>query len=101
LEKKEKEIQIVKNFLHNNQYNATITNVTYSDKMIQNKEQGEEEDKQGDNNKEKWITLTYCGKEMKYLAKLLKGTNVKRPYKISNTSTIEKILGYKNDGRER
>jgi len=63
--------------------------------MIENKEQGKEEDKQGDNNQEKWITLT-CGKEIKHLAKLLKGTNVKRAYKISNTT--EKILGYKNDG---
>jgi len=67
--------------------------------MIENKEQGKEEDKQGDNNQEKWITLTYGGKEVKYLAKLLKGTNVKRVYKIGNT--IVKILGYKNDGRER
>jgi len=36
MEKTEKEIQIVKRFLHNNQYNqynVTITNITNSDKM--------------------------------------------------------------------
>jgi hypothetical protein len=99
LEKKEKEIQIVKSFLHNNQYNATLINITYFDKMIENKEQGEEEDKLGDNSQEKWITPTYGGKEVKYLAKLLTGTNVKITYKTSNT--IDKILAYKKDGRER
>jgi hypothetical protein len=77
LEKKEKETQIVNSFLHNNQYNASIINITYSDKMTENKERGKEEDKQGDNNQEKWITLTYGDKEVKYLAKLFKDTNSK------------------------
>jgi hypothetical protein len=72
LEKKEKEIQIVKSFLHNNQYNATIINITYFDKMIANKEQGKEEDKQGDSNQEKWITLTCGGIEVKYSPNYLK-----------------------------
>jgi hypothetical protein len=76
LEKKEKETQIVNSFLHNNQYNASIINITYSIKMTENKERGKE-DEQGENNQEKWSTLTYGDKEVKYLAKLFKYTNVK------------------------
>jgi len=52
--------------------------------MEEIKEQGKEEDKHEDNNHEKWITLTNGGKDVKYLAKLLKGTNVKMAYKTSN-----------------
>jgi hypothetical protein len=50
--------------------------------MKEIKEQGKEEDKLGDNNHEKWITLTCGGKEVKYLAKLIKGTMSKQHTKL-------------------
>jgi hypothetical protein len=45
--------------------------------MTKNNEKGRQEDKHGDKNKEKWVTFTYYGKEVKYTTKLFKGTNVK------------------------
>jgi hypothetical protein len=99
LVKTEKAIPVVKSFLHNNRYSAPIITIANSDKMAQNTGQGNEENTHGDNNKEEWITFTYGGKEVQHLAKLLKGTNIKRAYET--TTTTEKILAYKNDGRDR
>jgi hypothetical protein len=47
LENTEKEIQIVKNILHNNQYDTTTVNITCSVKK--NKEKGKEEEMHVDN----------------------------------------------------
>ena len=59
--------------------------------MMNNK--GKEKDKHGDSNQEKWFAFPYCGKEVKYVTKLFKGTHVKIAYKISNI--LGKILTYK------
>ena len=45
--------------------------------MTKNKQKGKAEDKHGDKNQEKWLTSTYCGKEVQYITKLFRGTNVK------------------------
>jgi hypothetical protein len=55
---------------------------------------GKEDDQLRDKNQEKWVTLTFCGKEVKYMNELLKGTNAKVTYKTSNAT--DKILACRN-----
>jgi hypothetical protein len=52
------------------------------------KNKGKEEGKHTDKNQEKWVTFTHCGKEVKYIIILFRGTNSKIAYKTNNT--IEK-----------
>lgn len=61
---------------------TTTVNITKSDKITKNKEKGKEEDKHGGKYQEKWATFTYCRKEVKYSAKLYKGTYIKKSIQI-------------------
>jgi hypothetical protein len=78
---KEKEIKIVKNILHNNQYDTTTVNISSSDKK--NKEKGTEGENLVDNIHYKRVTFQYYAKEVKYITKLFTGTNARIAYKTS------------------
>ena len=79
---KQKEIQIVKNILHNNQYDTTTVNISSCDKK-KNKEKGTEEENYVDNIHNKWVTFKYYAKEVKYITKLFTGTNTRKACKTS------------------
>jgi hypothetical protein len=45
--------------------------------MTRNNEKVTEEKEHRDTNQEKWDAFTYCGNEVNYITKLLKGTDIK------------------------
>jgi hypothetical protein len=81
LEKTEKEIQIVKNILRNNQCDTTTVNISRSDKKY--KEKRTEEENHVDSIHYKWVSFKYYATEVKYVTKLFTGTNARIAYKTS------------------
>ena len=84
---KRKEYDTIKQILFNNKYDVkildkiTVTNDTKTQERI------EEE-------KTKWATFTYVGRQTKFIAKLFKNTNLKISFKTENA--IAKLLTQNN-----
>jgi hypothetical protein len=84
-EAKDIEKNTIKYILHNNEYNTNITQ-----KKLKQK-QNPHTDKQ--NQKPKWVTFRYNGKETRKITKLFRDTKLKIAYRTKNTvQNILKIL---------
>jgi hypothetical protein len=74
---KQKEIDTVKQIIHNNKYSTSLLNRVRNSKKHK---QILEEDKQT----HKWVKFTYFGKETRYITKLFKNTPLKVAYTTNN-----------------
>jgi hypothetical protein len=84
-ENKHKETQLINTILHNNGH--SIETHVHNKSQITNKTTNTTP-------KQKWITLTYVGKETRFITKLFKNTNLYVAYKTNNT--IQNYLQSKN-----
>jgi hypothetical protein len=89
-QKKKKELDIVKDTLHNNKYNM---NKTTEHPTPQKQKQNTSTDPQ--HQKLKWATITYSGKERRKIKKLCKDTQIKITFRTQNT--IQNIEDEYND----
>jgi hypothetical protein len=81
---KQKEVDTVKQIIHNNKYDSTVL-----ERALNKKEKEKDKGKQGKEScKQKWAKFTYVGNETRLVTKLLKNTAVKVTYTTNNLGKI-------------
>jgi transposase-like protein len=91
-QKKRQELNVIKYIANKNKYDSTMVDALQN-LISNNKKDRQKIDKEEDNQKTKWATLSYVGKESNKITRLFRNTDVKISFTTNNT--MQKLLTHK------